>query len=201
MEAILKPEGYKDIAIMGPDSFARQGIATLLLEMGIRIRIKASVRDYEVLQMVFDKWHIDLLLISVSAPGQPGFNCLEFVNQIKSEHPEIVVCLYSAEISPLLWLRSGIDAWFSLKDSVQVWQANLLKIIRSQHHCKTEIPPPLLLTQSEWGVLKAIKSGNSLSNIALKEKISYRRASALKSSAIRKLGLRNKTDLLVFLSH
>jgi two-component system response regulator FimZ (fimbrial Z protein) len=49
-------------------------------------------------------------------------------------------------------------------------------------------------------VLKAIKAGDSLREIAEKTEISYRRVSALKNSAIRKLGLRNKTELLLFLT-
>lgn len=201
MEAILKPEGFKDIAIMGPDSFTRQGISALLLQPGLQVRIKASVRDYDVLQMVFDKWHINVLFIAETVTGQPGFNCLKFVNKIKYEHPDMLICMYSAEITPYLWLRGNVDAWFSLKDPLAVWRANILKLMKSQRRHTRDVPDSFVLTQNEWKVLKEIKSGNSLTNIAQKQKISYRQASALKSSAIRKLGLKNKTDLLVFLSH
>ncbi|HDW1381437.1 TPA: fimbrial protein, partial [Enterobacter asburiae] len=52
----------------------------------------------------------------------------------------------------------------------------------------------------EWRVLKELRKGLDMRYIAETEQLSYRRVSALKSSAIRKLGLRNKTDLLVFLT-
>jgi two-component system response regulator FimZ (fimbrial Z protein) len=201
MEAILKPEGFKDIAIMGPDSFARQGISALLLQLGLQVTIKASVRDYDVLQMVFEKWHVDVLFIAETVTGQPGFNCLKVVNEIKSAYPDMLICMYSAEVTPYLWQRANVDAWFSLKDALAVWRANIFKIMKGQRRHTREIPDSFVLTQNEWRVLKEIKSGNSLTNIAQKQKISYRQASALKSSAIRKLGLKNKTDLLVFLSH
>ncbi|MGU3521617.1 hypothetical protein ACLBW2_00725 [Enterobacteriaceae bacterium C23F] len=41
---------------------------------------------------------------------------------------------------------------------------------------------------------------HSLQYIAVKTENSYRKVSALKIPAIRKLGLRNKTELLVFLT-
>ncbi|EKL0726082.1 fimbrial protein, partial [Enterobacter hormaechei] len=58
----------------------------------------------------------------------------------------------------------------------------------------------LSLTPGERRVLKELRNGLDIRYIAELEKLSYRRVSALKSSAIRKLGLRNKTDLLVFLT-
>ncbi|MCM7943789.1 LuxR C-terminal-related transcriptional regulator, partial [Enterobacter asburiae] len=63
------------------------------------------------------------------------------------------------------------------------------KSVSWQHH------PP-----GEWRVLKELRKGLDMRYIAETEQLSYRRVSALKSSAIRKLGLRNKTDLLVFLT-
>lgn len=72
-------------------------------------------------------------------------------------------------------------------------------MVDSRYQTKTK-PMSLSLTPDEWRVLKELRNGVDMRYIAEIEKISYRRVSALKNSAIKKPGLRNKTDLLVFLT-
>ncbi|MFD1801672.1 LuxR C-terminal-related transcriptional regulator [Mixta tenebrionis] len=191
----------KDIAILDPNNFTRQGIAALLLELDENITIKASVRSYDVLHMVLDKWHINLLFISENIAGQPGFSCLACLKKIKKDYPDLMICLYSEEYIPSHWLRNNIDAFFSLKDAMPVWQAKAASILKDFRRPNKYAAPRLHLTQAEWQILYGLKSGHSLTAIAQKEKLSYHRVSALKVSATRKLGLKNKADLLVFLSH
>ncbi|CAM3698552.1 helix-turn-helix transcriptional regulator [Rahnella victoriana] len=199
MESIFEPGEFTDIALMGEDHYARQGIASLLHIMGSTIRVKASVRDYHVLDMVLEKTRIDVVFISEPEKSHAGFDCLTFISKIKASHPKMIICLYSVHTSSLLWVRGEVDAFVSLKEPLYNWHANLMKLVDKRYRPKSK-PAALSLTPIEWKVLKELKDGRDLRHIAEMEKLSYRRVSALKGSAIRKLGLRNKTDLLVFLT-
>lgn len=199
MESIFEPGGFTDIALMGEDHYARQGIASLLQIIGSKIRIKASVRDYQVLDMVLEKTRIDVVFISEPEKNHSGFDCLKFISKIKASHPNMVICMYSVHTSSLLWVRGDVDAFISLKEPLYNWHGNMMKLVDTRYRPKSK-PAALSLTSIEWKVLKELKNGLDLRHIAEMEKLSYRRVSALKGSAIRKLGLRNKTDLLVFLT-
>ena len=107
--------------------------------------------------------------------------------------------MYSAPANSWLWIRGDIDAYISLQEPLYHWRACLLKMVDSRYRPKKK-PTALSLTPGEWRVLKDLRKGLDMRYIAETEQLSYRRVSALKSSAIRKLGLRNKTDLLVFLT-
>lgn len=199
MESIFEPGGITDIALMGDDHYARQGIASLLQIMGSKLRIKASVRDYQVLDMVLEKTRIDLVFLSEPEKCNAGFDTLKFINKIKLSHPHMVICMYSVHTSSLLWVRGDVDAFISLKEPMYNWHANIMKLVDSRYRPRSK-PAALSLTPIEWKVLKELRNGQDLRRIAATEKLSYRRVSALKSSATRKLGLRNKTDLLIFLT-
>jgi two-component system response regulator FimZ (fimbrial Z protein) len=199
MDGMLKPEEFTDIALVGEDYYARQGIASLLQEIGYKIRIKASVRDYHVLDMVLEKTSIDVIFISEPEKKISGFGCLKFISKIKKSHPGMVICMYSIHNSSLLWVRGEVDSFISLTEPLYNWHANVMKLADKRYRPKSK-PAALSLTAIEWKVLKELKNGLDLRHIAKMEKLSYRRVSALKGSAIRKLGLRNKIDLLVFLT-
>ncbi|MFY7344208.1 helix-turn-helix domain-containing protein, partial [Enterobacter cloacae complex sp. IR5434] len=99
----------------------------------------------------------------------------------------------SAQIREILISES---AW---EEMTCLFAPSLAKMVDS-HYRPQKQPAALSLTPGERRVLKELRNGLDIRYIAELEKLSYRRVSALKSSAIRKLGLRNKTDLLVFLT-
>lgn len=200
MDGKFEPGEPTSIALVGEDHYARHGIVSLLQIMGAGIHIKASVRDYQVLDMVLEETSIDIVFISGPDKINAGFECLKFISRIKESYPNLVICLYSTHTNSLLWVRGEVDSFISLKEPIYNWHANFMKLVDKRYRPKLK-PAALSLTAVEWKVLKELKNGFDLRYIAKKEKLSYRRVSGVKGSAIRKLGLRNKTDLLVFLTN
>ncbi len=196
-----KPETTQrvNIALMGSDLYARHGITTLLRSVIPESQIKISVGDYQQLDTELSETQIDILLMSGAEKYHTGYDCLKYIKKIKADHPDVIICMYSAPANSLQWVRGYIDAYISLQDSIYRWRATLLKMGDGRYRPKKR-PIALTLTPGEWRVLKEIRNGLDMRYIAEIEKLSYRRVSALKTSAIRKLGLRNKTDLLVFLT-
>lgn len=196
----FKTKQHINIALMDSNYYARYGITLLLRSINPESQVKISVGDYKQLDNELSTTHIDLLLMTGAEDKyHAGYGCLKYIKKIKTNYPDVIICMYSAPANSLLWVRGDIDAYISLQHSVYHWRTTLLKIGDGRYHPKTK-SAMLKLTPVEWRVLTELKNGLDIRYIAEVEKLSYRRVSALKNSAIRKLGLRNKTDLLVFLT-
>ena len=174
---------HLNIALLGGDHFARQGIAALLKNIVPAMQITASIDNYAEIETIL----------------AAGYDCLKYIRKMKVLYPDVLICMYSAPANSWLWIRGEIDAYLSLQDPLYHWRASVLKMVDSRYR-PIKKPTALSLTPGEWRVLKELRKGLDMRYIAETEQLSYRRVSALKSSAIRKLGLRNKTDLLVFLT-
>lgn len=191
---------HLNIALLGGDHFARQGIAALLLKNIVpTMQITASIDNYAEIETILAAAPVDVIFLSGMEKYHAGYDCLKYIRKMKVLYPDVLICMYSAPANSWLWIRGEIDAYLSLQDPLYHWRASVLKMVDSRYR-PLKKPTALSLTPGEWRVLKELRKGLDMRYIAETEQLSYRRVSALKSSAIRKLGLRNKTDLLVFLT-
>ena len=190
---------HLNIALLGGDHFTRQGIAALLKNIAPDMQINASSNDYAELEKMLTATPVDVIFLSGTDKYHAGYDCLKYIRKMKALYPGVLICMYSAPANSWLWIRGEIDAYISLQDPLYHWRASVLKLVDSRYR-PIKKPTALSLTPGEWRVLKELRKGLDMRYIAETEQLSYRRVSALKSSAIRKLGLRNKTDLLVFLT-
>lgn len=190
---------HLNIALLGGDHFTRQGIAALLKNIAPDMQINASSNDYAELEKMLTATPVDVIFLSGTDKYHAGYDCLKYIKKMKVLYPGVLICMYSAPANSWLWIRGEIDAYISLQDPLYHWRASVLKLVDSRYR-PIKKPTALSLTPGEWRVLKELRKGLDMRYIAEIEQLSYRRVSALKSSAIRKLGLRNKTDLLVFLT-
>ncbi len=195
----LELQQHLNVALIGGDRFARGGITALLQGMYADIQITTSINDYQHLDDLLAMTPIDVIFISGLEKHHTGMDCLAYIKTIKASYPRVLIYMYSAAVNSSLWVHGDIDAYVSLQDPLYRWRNCLLKIAENRAQPKKK-SMALSLTPGEWRVLKKLRNGLDIRYIAEIEKLSYRRVSALKSSAIRKLGLRNKTDLLVFLT-
>ncbi|HDR2364473.1 TPA: response regulator transcription factor [Enterobacter asburiae] len=190
---------HLNIALLGGDHFARQGIAALLKNIVPAMQITASIDNYAEIETILAAAPVYVIFLSGMEKYHAGYDCLKYIRKMKVLYPDVLICMYSAPANSWLWIRGEIDAYLSLQDPLYHWRASVLKMVDSRYR-PIKKPTALSLTPGEWRVLKELRKGLDMRYIAETEQLSYRRVSALKSSAIRKLGLRNKTDLLVFLT-
>ncbi|WP_368542742.1 helix-turn-helix transcriptional regulator [Enterobacter soli] len=190
---------HLNIALLGGDHFARQGITALLKNIAPHTQIKASGDDYAEIETTLEATPLDVIFLSGTDKYHAGYDCLKYIRRMRVLFPGVLICMYSAPANSWLWIRGDIDAYISLQEPLYYWRATLLKMVDNRYR-PVKKPTALSLTPGEWRVLKELRKGLDMRYIAETEQLSYRRVSALKSSAIRKLGLRNKTDLLVFLT-
>lgn len=183
------------IALTGGDHYTRQGISALLNNINQKVQLVITVGYYPKLESLLTAKKVDILLMA----AVESFDYLQMIIKIKARHPDILICMYSSLANSMLWVSGDVDVYISLQDPLYRWRDSFLKMV-DRGYQPNKKPVVLSLTPGEWRILKELRNGLDMRCIAEIEKLSYRRVSALKSSAIKKLGLRNKTDLLVFLT-
>ncbi|SNY61471.1 LuxR family transcriptional regulator [Enterobacter sp. CC120223-11] len=195
----LPPGGKVNVALSDANHFVRNAIYALLQELDAQGKISVSIRNYPLLDDALEQGDIDLVFWSGPESGA-GYGCLEYVKEARKKYPKMAICMYSQQSDVLFYVSEHIDACFSLSEPLSEWRNCIIKVINARVYSRKKRTAEFLLTDMEWQVLKAIREGHSLQHIAVKTENSYRKVSALKNSATRKLGLRNKTELLVFLT-
>ncbi|MGU3413103.1 LuxR C-terminal-related transcriptional regulator [Enterobacteriaceae bacterium C23F] len=201
MSAAFSPRRNTTVAIIGADNYARSGISSLIQDICPDIHIRASVREPKVLDLFLAQTPVDILFLSEYKAGTHGYDCISYIQNLKHEYPEMNICIYSDCNNLYVWAGGAADEYLSTNDPVYSLTYQLKRILTFRRGTLNRLPVrPLPLSHTEWSILKGLKDGLSMHHIAANEEITYRRVSALKTSAIRKLGLRNKTDLLVFLT-
>lgn len=188
-----------NIAFLGANHFMWYAMQSILQELSVQKGIQLSVNNYHLLDEVLEQKSIDLFFFSGPESGA-SYDSLKYANELREKYPETIICMCSKKANSLFFARSNIDAWLSLNEPLSVWREAIQKILGEGDLPFKNRKPYLLLTKHEWKVLHEIRAGHSLRSIAENNNISYRQASALKNTATRKLGLRNKTELLVFLT-
>lgn len=199
MSEVQGPGKQVNIAFLGTNHYMWYAMQSLLQELSVQRGIQLTVNSYHFLEDVLEQKSIDLFFFAGPESGA-SYECLKYANELREKYPETTICMCSNKANSLFFARSNIDAWLSLNEPLSVWRESIRKIIGEGGGPLKKRKPYLLLTKFEWKVLHDIRAGHSLRSIAENNNISYRQASALKNSATRKLGLRNKTELLVFLT-
>ena len=190
---------HLNIALLGGDNFARYGISALLKNIVPDMQITESRENYAEFETILAAASVDVIFLSGTEKYHAEYDFLKYIGKMKDLYPDVLICMYSAPANSWLWIRGEIDAYISLHSSLYHWRTSVLKMVDSRYR-PIKKTTALSLTPGEWRVLKELRKGLDMRYIAETEQLSYRRVSALKSSAIRKLGLRNKTELLVFLT-
>lgn len=202
MSSTLSPGSSTTVAIIGADNYARSGLSSLIKDISPGIHISASVRDQKQLDLFLSQTQVDILFLSEYKSGTHGYDCISYIQRLKFEYPKMRICIYSDCRNLYTWSGGAADEYLSTNEPVYFLTFQLKKIMELRRSSLKHLHiRPLSLTNAEWSILKGLKEGFSMRRIAENEEITYRRVSALKTSAIGKLGLRNKTDLLVFLTN
>lgn len=194
---------YRDsqkVALLSRNYFARIGIESLMKKTLERVIIAASVSTYAELDRVLQRQKIEMVILIECNQDMAGVDWFRKITALKKNHPHLLLGICSAQATSLPLIKGYIDRYLCLDQSIVNWKIHINQLLQSDNRVPQASKQYLDLSEIEWLILKEIKAGKKMQHIAEKNKLSYRKVSALKNAAIRKLGLRNKTDLLVFLT-
>lgn len=190
----------------------RRGLRSLL-EAETDICVAGETGDgLEAVDLV-GRLHPDILVLDLM---MPGLNGLEVTRRVRQRFPQtrvVVLSMYASEAYVLEALRNGASGYV-VKDA---GAADLMQAVREAAAGRRYLSPPLsdraveayaekskgstldvyeTLTDREREILQLVAEGYANTEIAARLSISPRTAETHRANVLRKLGLRNQTDLV-----
>ncbi|WP_435927843.1 helix-turn-helix domain-containing protein [Dryocola sp. BD613] len=191
----------QNIVLVSCNLYALMGLESLINQCTESVKLTASVNHYTDLASLLSTQRIDIVILIHCNQAMAGMNWFRYITELKIKFPHLFLCMYSSHTTILSPVRDYSDAFFCFDESVESWQKHFSQLLESAKKAPKALNKKLSLTALEWLILKEIQKGRRNQRIAEKTHLTYRKVSALKSRAKRKLGLKNNTELLLFLTN
>jgi two-component system, NarL family, response regulator NreC len=193
-------------------NLVRQGVRALL-EAESDFTVIGEAGDGTQAVAVVESLHPDVLVIDAA---MPGLNGIEAAKQVKQRSPNtrvLVLSMYANEGYVLQALRNGADGYVLKDETASVLVQAVHDVLAGRRYLSPPISERAIdayiqkaesVTQQDFGMLTAREreilqlaaEGNSNANIAQRLSISPRTAETHRTNLMRKLGLKNQTDLI-----
>ncbi len=200
------------IVIADDHPVVRRGVRALL-EDEPSFRILGDARDgLEACEMV-ERFHPDVLVLDVMMPGLNGLEVARRVGKMSPRTRVVILSMHEDQSYVSEALKSGASAYVLKRSAMEELVRAIEQVTRGQRYLSPEVSrtdfeasygvgrdalgdPYERLTRREREVLQLAAEGCDRGQIADRLCISRRTAEAHRASAMRKLGLRNKNDLV-----
>jgi len=203
-----------DILLADDHHLVRQGLKALL-EGEPHFRLVGEAGDGIEAVRLAERLRPDVLITDVVMPGLNGLEVTRQVTKIVPKTRIVILSMYANDAYVFEALRNGASGYV-LKESQA---SDLVKAIREVAAGRRYLSPPLsersleaylrkmqsapddpyeLLTTREREVLQLVAEGHTSVEIANRLFISPRTAEGHRANLMRKLGLQNHTDLVLF---
>jgi len=203
-----------DILLADDHHLVRQGLKALL-EGEPHFRLVGEAGDGIEAVRLAERLRPDVLITDVVMPGLNGLEVTRQVTKIVPKTRILILSMYANDAYVFEALRNGASGYV-LKESQA---SDLVKAIREVAAGRRYLSPPLsersledylrkmqsapddpydLLTTREREVLQLVAEGHTSAEIADRLFISPRTAEGHRANLMRKLGLQNHTDLVLF---
>lgn len=194
-----------NVLIIEKCRYTRRGIASLISETKPDIGFITTVADFSTASEVINEIPMDAIFAHVSQGSifSFHFDSLNFTRSIKEKNSETKMLIYAEKITPLFQMHYIADEFISTNESLKTWRKKMEILFHMPHLNWDNLNHDqgnFRITKEEWYVLISIKNGFKLKDISNAMQLSYKTVSALKIKAMRKLGLKNKNELLMFIA-
>lgn len=202
------------VAVADEHDVIRLGIRALLgSEAGIRV-VGEAADGLEAVKIV-EQARPDVLLLNISLPALNGFEVLRRVVRLSPRTAVLMMSAHAAETDAVQALRAGACGYVPKRAR----GATIVEAIRSVAAGNRYLSPPLselaieayleraddagfdvlrTLTQREREVLQLVAEGKSNAEVAERLSIGVRTVESHRAKAMRKIGARTQTDLVIF---
>ena len=197
------------IIIADDHTLFRAGLRQMLFSYaGIEVVAEAT-QATETLAAIA-KTTADLLVMDLTMPGTTGTQLIERVRAATKTLPILVLSMHDEPATVRRALQAGANGYITKGSSPEILHAAVTRIAAGERfidptvaaamafdnlHRRTDLPHESL-SEREWQVLKLIKEGNSLAQIADELHISPKTITTHKTHLMEKLGTANNADLI-----
>jgi len=202
------------IIVADDHAAVREGIR-IWLERDPRVNVVATAVDTESLADRIDNFPCDVVISDIGMRGINGENnaiafLRRFLRQV--QRPRVIIVTMIAQPQMLTGLLElGVDGLVDKRDCMDALNQAVIEVIDGgrfvSKHAGALLGNELVntggragvLSAREWQVFQLYASGLSLLSIAQRLKRSVKTIDTQKRSAMRKLGLKNETELIDYL--
>ncbi len=189
----------------------RRGLKMILLEgfPGAEIEEVGDAEDLIKLALKFD---YDVVISDLSMPGRTGLDALVQVKQSKPNLPFLILSIHPEDQYAIRVLKAGASGYLS-KDMAPDELVNAVqKVLLGKKYITASIAEKLTsifdtdkdkalheyLSDREFGVLKMLAAGKSVSEIAESLYLSVTTVSTYRARIITKMNLKNNAELTLY---
>ena len=200
--------GKLKILVADDHSVVRNGVIKSLQVSFPHAEFGEAANAVEIARLFHEvKW--DLVILDINMPGRNG---LEVLKEIKANHPEIPVIIFSMYPEDQFAVRSikaGASAYI-MKDvsSVELSEAikrilnngtyltpKIAELIINGLRNDNEVTSHKTLSDREFEVFLLIASGMNVSSIAIDLSLSVKTISVYRSNILKKMNLKNNSEI------
>ena len=198
-----------NILIVDDHLIVREGIKRIINDTPNMQVIAEAANGEEALDLIFNNTY-NLILLDISMPGQNGLQTLKLIKKHDKNIPVLMLSMHSEEQYAMRSIKAGASGYMTkdvasnelvtaikkINDGRKFISKEVAELLTIDLYHKDDKKPHEYLSDREFEVLKKIASGKTTKSISNELKISPKTVSTFRSRILKKLNLKNNSDLI-----
>jgi len=198
-----------NILIVDDHLIVREGIKRIINDTPNMQVIAEAANGEEALDLIFNNTY-NLILLDISMPGQNGLQTLKLIKKHDKNIPVLMLSMHSEEQYAMRSIKAGASGYMTkdvasnelvtaikkINDGRKFISKEVAELLTIDLYHNDDKKPHEYLSDREFEVLKKIASGKTTKSISNELKISPKTVSTFRSRILKKLNLKNNSDLI-----
>jgi DNA-binding NarL/FixJ family response regulator len=203
----------KRVLVVDDHPLFRQAVVTLLSQQVSELTVHEAESSNRAFDLLIQESHWDLIVLDLSMPGRDG---LDFLKDIKREHPQVPVLMLSAhpvKEFAVRCIRAGASGYMNKHATNEEISNALSALLKGGKYITTDVaeelaihleqgtgnlPAHSLLSDREFQILRNIAEGRTVSEVADALGLSTKTVSTYRSRLLKKLNMDNNAQLMQY---
>ncbi|MDP1740269.1 MAG: response regulator transcription factor [Polaromonas sp.] len=197
------------IVIADDHAIVREGLKRIVSSVDDMQVTGEAADGTEVMQRVREL-SFDVLMLDLSMPGRSGMELIKLVHAEKPKLRILVLSMHQELQYAVRAIKSGASGYLTKESAPSLLEQAIRKLAGGGAFISAEVAEQLALgampggeglpheslSNREFEVLRLLVSGVSVTDIALRLKLSVKTVSSHKANLMQKMGLQNQSELI-----
>lgn len=197
------------IVIADDHAIVREGLKRIVFAAGDMELVAEAADGTEVMQRVREL-SFDVLMLDLSMPGRSGMELIKLVHAEKPKLRILVLSMHQELQYAVRAIKSGASGYLTKESAPSLLEQAIRKLAGGGAFISAEVAEQLALgampggeglphenlSNREFEVLRLLVAGTSVTDIALRLKLSVKTVSSHKANLMHKMGLPNQSELI-----
>jgi DNA-binding NarL/FixJ family response regulator len=199
------------ILITDDHAVVRQGLKLILADHFRKAVFGEARNVHEALhRVVKERW--DVVILDLTMPGRSGLEGLREIKQLRPKLPVLVLSMHPEDQFAVRLLRTGAAGYVTKESAGEELAGAVKKVIAGGRYVSPHLAermasyldidvhkaPHERLSNREFGILRLIASGKTVSQIAREVSLSVKTISTYRSRLLKKMDLKNNAELTLY---